>query len=389
MPLKIYDTGKGLTPQTDYFGKTKIREPKKTSSNPVKQEPSGMPKNRGYRAEILAFTIGSGLLLIAFLFPPVKHEGHGSQQIAVQVGFLMWFGMTFVMAEIIRRVCLFSEEIFHLRTRYDGSISRVVLHVFNSRNSANFFTVIILLSLLFISSSDPMVMTEISSHWPTSFGLCGLYIIFISVVKLTENLVDCEVLLDDRVMAIGHGLAYSYYYGFLKIILPASENSQSLRDRASHFEFEEKIQLASKKMLILIPDTCFCTPSFQDMAPCGQIERVKTLEDVIICRAGMRGRPYSATVYLIQPEGSKAPVYVMMEMPSILFVLYEMNTIGHTNSKLTAFERTQQAQAFCRVLGRLLEDDPSCKDMYDIIYFKDQNANLAQMIYDHVQNTKQ
>jgi hypothetical protein len=145
-----------------------------------------------------------------------------------------------------------------------------------------------------------MVMVEIGSHWPTSFGLCGLYLLFISVVKLTENLVDCEVLLDDRVMAIGHGLAYSYYYGFLKIILPATENSQSnfknerfscemnlviyqvvsfkksgIRDRASHFEFEEKIQLASKKMIILIPDSCFCTPSFQDMAPCGQIERVK------------------------------------------------------------------------------------------------------------------
>lgn len=68
----------------------------------------------------------------------------------------MWFGMTFVMAEIIRRVCLFSEEIFHLRTRYDGSISRVVLHVFNSRNSANFFTVIILLSLLFVSHYFPL-----------------------------------------------------------------------------------------------------------------------------------------------------------------------------------------------------------------------------------------
>ena len=125
-----------------------------------------------------------------------------------------------------------------------------------------------------------MVMTEIGSHWPTSFGLCGLYLISNSVVKLPENLVDCEVLLDDRVMAIGHGLAYSYYYGFLRIILPATENSQSIalnerfssgkkslviyqlilfetlgiRDRASHFEFEEKIQLASKKMLILIPD---------------------------------------------------------------------------------------------------------------------------------------
>lgn len=50
-----------------------------------------------------------------------------------------------------------------------------------------------------------------------------------------------------------------------------------LRDRAANFEFTEKIKLASKKLLVLIPDTCFCTPSFQDMAPCGQIERVKVI----------------------------------------------------------------------------------------------------------------
>lgn len=56
------------------------------------------------------------------------------------------------------------------------------------------------------------------------------------------------------------------------------------------------------------------------------------LEDVIVCRAGMKGRPYSAYIYRIQPEGKKIPVYVMMEMPSILYVLFEMNTIGHQNS---------------------------------------------------------
>lgn len=78
-----------------------------------------------------------------------------------------------------------------------------------------------------------MVMTEINAHWPTSFGLVGLYLILIAVVKLTENLVDWEVLLDDRVMAIGQGLAYSYYYGFLKIILPATENGPSKSKRGS------------------------------------------------------------------------------------------------------------------------------------------------------------
>lgn len=71
-------------------------------------------------------------------------------------------------------------------------------------------------------------MEEISSHWPTSVGLCGLYLLFVAVIKITENLVDRDVLLDDRfVMPIGHGLAYSYYYGFLKIVLPASEINKS------------------------------------------------------------------------------------------------------------------------------------------------------------------
>lgn len=198
----------GMATHIDSHGQPRIPAAQKESSNPVKQQPSGMPKSRGYRAEILAFTIGSGLLLIgirlfillccrnfsfdfenflAFLFPPIKHNGHGSQQITVQgikieltfhscrikkkifltVGLLLWFGMTFVMAEIIRRVCLFSEEIVHLNTRYDGSISSVVLHVFNSRNSANFFTVIILLSLLFVSqrsTSTTMFQLHVAAY---------------------------------------------------------------------------------------------------------------------------------------------------------------------------------------------------------------------------------
>ena len=72
-----------------------------------------------------------------------------------------------------------------------------------------------------------MVVVEISAHWPLSVGLAGIYLILLSVVKITENLVDCNVMLDEKALAIGHGLAYSYYYGYLKIILPATETSKS------------------------------------------------------------------------------------------------------------------------------------------------------------------
>ena len=67
-------------------------------------------------------------------------------------------------------------------------------------------------------------MVEIRTHWPTSIGLGGLYLFLLSAVKISENLIDVDIFLDKRVMAIGNGLAYSYYYGFLKIILPAGIN---------------------------------------------------------------------------------------------------------------------------------------------------------------------
>ncbi len=64
------------------------------------------------------------------------------------------------------------------------------------------------------------MVVEISSHWSLSLGITGLYLILISVAKISNNLVDYDVILDERLFAIGQGLAYSYYYGFLRIILP-------------------------------------------------------------------------------------------------------------------------------------------------------------------------
>ena len=77
--------------------------------------------------------------------------------------------------------------------------------------------------------------------------------------------------------------------------------------------------------------------------------------------------------------------------------------------ELNSFERTQQAQMFYRTLSHLLEENPGCKNMYELIYYKgnqseriwiisyllvksiskyypDQEINLADQIYNYVQN---
>ena len=75
---------------------------------------------------------------------------------------------------------------------------------------------------------DSDVIVEISSHWSLSLGVAGIYLLLMAVVKINDNLVDCDVLLDESYMSIGHGLAYSDYYGFLKIILPPGPTEKGM-----------------------------------------------------------------------------------------------------------------------------------------------------------------
>ena len=39
-------------------------------------------------------------------------------------------------------------------------------------------------------------------------------------------------------------------------------------------------------------------------------------------------------------------------------------------TELSSFERTKQALLFTKILRRLLDNDPSCKDTFEIIYYK-------------------
>lgn len=71
----------------------------------------------------------------------------------------------------------------------------------------------------------------------------------------------------------------------------------------------------------------------------------KDLEKVVVSRAGIKGRSYSCTVYRIQPNQRKKAIFVMIEMPSILYTLYEMNTFGQHNSSTSAPSSAVRASA--------------------------------------------
>lgn len=64
------------------------------------------------------------------------------------------------------------------------------------------------------------------AHWPLSLGIGGLYVVLVPEAKILQNATDCEVQSDDSVLPIGRALAYSYYYGFLRIILPPGQHNK-------------------------------------------------------------------------------------------------------------------------------------------------------------------
>jgi len=295
------------------------------------------------------------------------------------VGLVLWLGIVIVIAETLQQLHLFKEEIFCSKR----PSSRWSLQATLTEKRSPKVTILLFVSFLLICSLEPKTWTEIVAHWPLSLGIGGLYVVLVPEAKILQNATDCEVQSDDSVLPIGRALAYSYYYGFLRIILPPGQHNKSVCDRATDFECEQKIQLASKKLLVLIPESCFCHPSFQDMAS-GQIEKTRDLEKVVVSRAGIKGRSYSCTVYRIQPNQRKKAIFVMIEMPSILYTLYEMNTFGQHNSKLSTLERRKQAREFYHTLLGLLDNDPSCKDTYELLLCQDQDDNLAELIYEWV-----
>ncbi|XP_073476893.1 stimulator of interferon genes protein isoform X1 [Aquarana catesbeiana] len=310
-----------------------------------------IPQPRGNRAVKAIFLFIFVCLIILYFY---GSNNYTSSQVVygMAIHFIISQAWEFIVS-----LSEFSEEITHVHTRYNGEYLRAFKASFCMRNVYIFIFTSAFCYIFYdedllqrFSCVINLVMLFLCNLLCRLFGLQGPTPAAIS--EITEK----------RHLNVGHGLAWSYYVGYLKFVLPA------LKDSVKKFSKENNLLKSSDtcSLHILIPLSCRIYGDLKEID--GNIEFVKELPPLYIDRAGIKGRVFKNNVYRILDEDHR-PYYCIVEYATPLASLYEMSDV--TSAAFSKEDRIEQAKLFCRTLENILENSLQCRDAFRLVIYDD------------------
>lgn len=179
----------------------------------------------------------------------------------------------------------------------------------------------------------------------------------------------------------GTGLAYSYYYGYLKVILPSTGSlNKGLIEKIENTEDIHNINITVHKLFILIPSSSYIPPDLKE-ASYQWMESAMDLEDEVRNRAGVKRRSYHNSVYKIYPNGqrSNVPQYIVVEGATPLLTFFEVQKHSHSETNIYKKYCKEIVQKFYIKLQELIDNDPECADLCELIYYDDYDCNKTKI----------
>lgn len=349
-----------------------------------------LPIRRGNKA-IFCATVVTAVSLLALYFHQTyveQKQNHG-----VIMFFLCMSIVAMFLGELLRRVCLLVEEVYHKETRYEGNwknVFRKVLSVKNPYVGLGDTAMYILLLVVCYTAYHTYTenKTAISSDGGKYLGL----ILFLNIVTVptfgylagikSPAEVERSDMNEKYKKNLADGLAWSYYFGYLKLVLP---HLPTQIDRSNQ-EFRENIYPI--KLLILLPKDCYC---YKSLSECDdRIKSLGNLPPLSINRAGVQKRQYHHTVHKItipkydQYEGE---YYCLVEYATPLMSLYDMTK--DSNAGFSKEECLEQVKIFVRKLTEILEGDKDCHGKYQLVLLADTSTrkDLATVIVKNIKNS--
>ncbi|XP_030085321.1 stimulator of interferon genes protein isoform X4 [Serinus canaria] len=162
---------------------------------------------------------------------------------------------------------------------------------------------------------------------------------------------------------VANGLAWSFYVGYLKIVLPRVKKSMEEFSRAN-----PNLPACRKtwKLHILVPLSC---DVYDDLEKAdSNIQYVTELTETTLARAGIKKRVYKHSLYAITDEENQL-WHCAVEYATPLQTLYAMS-----QDECAAFSREQrleQAKLFYRTLEEILKGSKECADTYRLIAYEE------------------
>ena len=185
------------------------------------------------------------------------------------------------------------------------------------------------------------------------------------------------------------GLAWSFYFGYLRIILPEFHNI-FYRARGDDYQLDNQdicdmVLEEHRRLFIIIPIDGYCYRNFDFFDD--NITRLKEMPAQIKTRGGMHERKYSNNLYKIEKEGHN-PKYIVMEYATTVLSMYEMSQ--YDQASFTDKDRREQVVDFYKTLKKILNEDPKCSGRAKLILIGEGTTGdfggetLADIIWSHL-----
>lgn len=328
-----------------------------------------IPQPRGNRAVKTACFLILVCILLLYLF------GIGNYKRS-QIAYVMALHCLIAQSwHFVVSLCEFSEELAHIHSRYNGDYLKALQTSLSTRSTCFMIFAAFFCYILYTEDPLPAII-----HVVLLF-LCNLLSKCFGIQDPTQAMIS--EITEKKQQNVAHGLAWSYYVGYLKFILPA------LKRLVKEFNEENNNLLKSPetlKLYILMPLSC---KIFTDLKEEDEsITFIKAIPPLHVDRAGIRARVFKNNVYRILDEEHR-PYYCIAEYATPLASLYEMSNIA--SAGFSKQNRMEQAKLFYRTLKDILESSLECHNTFRLVIYDDsprtediQEHLLSQIILKHL-----
>ncbi|XP_065119946.2 stimulator of interferon genes protein [Paramisgurnus dabryanus] len=320
-----------------------------------------VPRPRSRLPVLCAFALAALALVFALLLD-TEQFNERARLIVLCVGFeTTLYGM-----------CLFAEEwINHSKQRYHGKISRIFQACLNTHVILGVALIILQLKL----GGGSLSYEQLSTVCLT----CAVYLLSKSMGILGPTPVEISEICEVRKMNVAHGLAWSFYTGYLKFVLPDLENKVT--------EYTTRKELSSPRLHILLPLNAAAPNKPEDDD--NHVVFHENLPELELNRAGVRQRSYKNSIYKITGENNET-YYCVLEYATPLQTLYQMSQ--DRNAGFGERERKEQVLLFYRTLSQILENSLECRNRFRLVLIDDEHTGephyLSREIIKHLNQQK-
>ncbi|XP_072119900.1 stimulator of interferon genes protein isoform X2 [Mobula birostris] len=273
-----------------------------------------------------------------------------------------------LLSRFFKNLCRCVEEFRHIPSRYKNCWEAFRASV-NLMESA--FGIILYLVLYLQPNGSNHDDVDIWSSFGMQISATCLCYSLLKTFKCEHTAAEISTISEKNKLNVAHGLAWSYYIGYLKLILPSLENRlNSIIKKVPELK-------GTKKLYILIPFSCKVYDELEKKD--NRIKFHHNLPEVRLDRAGIKERSYRNSIYSVNDEKGKS-YHCILEYATPLRSLFEMS--NDATAAVSKEQRLEQAKLFYVILNDILNNSLECAGLFKLIPYDDdledgkENAHL-------------